>query len=380
MLNKLAYCSLEWMDVMKTVFSSLRAPAILLLLPLLLQACAGRYQAPLDDQSTVLERTAPPIYSTDGSSTGSRVANTASASSSRAAPTSAARTVGAGVRVQPAPGVSVNVANDSGSIRRTTIERAPIDGASATAASGSISARPIATASEAPTPAAPTPVSAGQTHTVVRGDTLYSIAWRYSLDSRALALANNLAPPYTIYPNQVLNVDIANVSDNALRTVPTIPAEPAGDPAVAVGQRPAAAVANRRTGNVTTRNVEGVSWQWPLEGRVLRAFSAGSAATSRGIDIGGNRGDAVYAAADGDVVYSGRGIQGQGDLIIIRHSARHLSAYSHNSNMLVTEGARVQAGDKISEVGTDLSGSQLIHFEVRVDGKPVDPSQYLPPR
>lgn len=372
---------------MKTVFSSIKAPVLALLLPLLLQACAGRYQAPLDDQSTVLERSAPPIYSTDGSSTSSAIANTASTTSSAAsssASTSAARTIAAGVRVQPAPGVNVNVANDSGAIRRTTIDRAPISGSSNNTASASIASRPITT----PTAALPTTntssseqtILAGQTHTVVRGDTLYSIAWRYSLDSRALALANNLAAPYTIYPNQVLNVDIDTVSDNALRTVPTIPAEPAGDPAVAVGQRPAAAVANRRTDSVSSRLVEGVSWQWPLEGRVLGAFSSGTAATSRGIDISGQRGDPVYAAADGDVVYSGRGIQGQGDLIIIRHSARHLSAYSHNSNMLVTEGARVQAGDKISEVGTDPRGSELIHFEVRVDGKPVDPSQYLPPR
>lgn len=374
---------------MKTVFSSIKAPVLALLLPLLLQACAGRYQAPLDDQSTVLERSAPPIYSTDGSSTRSAIANTSpttSSSSGASASTSSARTIGAGVRVQPAPGVNVNVANDSGAIRRTTIDRAPINGSRTNTASAPVASRPIAS-SAAPLPIPTTPStsptqtnSAAQTHTVVRGDTLYSIAWRYSLDSRALALANNLASPYTIYPNQVLNVDIDTVSDNALRTVPTIPAEPAGDPAVAVGQRPAAAVANRRTNNVSSRLVEGVSWQWPLEGRVLGAYSSGSAATSRGIDISGRRGDPVYAAADGDVVYSGRGIQGQGDLIIIRHSARHLSAYSHNSNMLVTEGARVQAGDKISEVGTDPRGSELIHFEVRVDGKPVDPSQYLPPR
>ena len=87
-----------------------------------------------------------------------------------------------------------------------------------------------------------------------------------------------------------------------------------------------------------------------------------------------------YAAADGDVVYSGRGIQGQGDLIIIRHSARHLSAYSHNSSMLVSSGARIRAGDKIAEVGTDSSGAELLHFEVRVDGAPVDPAGYLPSR
>jgi lipoprotein NlpD len=217
-------------------------------------------------------------------------------------------------------------------------------------------------------------------HTVIRGDTLYSIAWRYSVDYRALALANNLAPPYTIYPNQLLSVNIGNVSNTAINNVPTIPVAPAGDPAVNVGERPAAAEANRRVGTVPSRVVDGVLWQWPVEGRVLQSFSANAASTSKGIDIGGRRGEPVYAAADGDVVYSGRGIQGQGDLIIIRHSARYLSAYSHNSNMIVTEGARIRAGDKIAEVGIDPRGSEILHFEVRVDGKPADPSQYLPPR
>lgn len=350
----------------------------LLLAVLLLQACGGHYQAPLDDQSRVLERQAPPIYSTTGSNT------TPPPVSSNTSTSNVTSSVAAGVRVQPAPGVSVNVANEPSAIRRSSIGRAPIDGAAATSTgSAASSSSAVTSAGSAPSdaiasavPVAPT----SQTHTVMRGDTLYSIAWRYSVDYRALALANNLPPPYTIYPNQQLNVNIGNISNNAIENVPSIPVAPAGDPAVNVGQRPMAAEANRRVGNVPTRMVDGVSWQWPIEGRVLRAYSASAASTSKGIDIGGRRGEPVYAAADGDVVYSGRGIQGQGDLIIIRHNARYLSAYSHNSNMLVTEGARIRAGDKIAEVGTDPRGSELLHFEVRVDGKPADPSQYLPQR
>ncbi len=345
-----------------------------LLAVLLLQACGGRYQAPLDDQSRVLERQAPPIYSTTGTTS-----NTAPAPAP--AVRSSASTVGAGVRVQPAPGVSVNVANEPGAIQRSSIGRAPIGAATS---SGSAAVSPAASnpAASSSAPLANTaPVSAGvQMHTVARGDTLYSIAWRYSVDYRALAVANNLAAPYTIYPNQQLNVNISNVSNNAISNVPTIPVAPAGDPAVNVGERPVAAVANRRVGSVATRVVEGVLWQWPVEGRVVRGYSASAESTSKGIDIGGRRGEPVYAAADGDVVYSGRGIQGQGDLIIIRHNARFLSAYSHNSNMLVTEGARIRAGDKIAELGTDPRGAELLHFEVRVDGKPADPIQYLPPR
>ena len=349
-----------------------RSAALLALL--LLQACGGRYQAPLDDQSRVLERQAPPIYSTTGTSSNTAPVQAPAARSS-------ASTVGAGVRVQPAPGVSVNVANEPGAIQRSSIGRAPIGGAtsSSSAAVSPVASSPAASSSVPSANTAPTSTGV-QMHTVVRGDTLYSIAWRYSVDYRALALANNLAPPYTIYPNQQLNVNISNISNNAISNVPTIPVAPAGDPAVNVGERPVAAAANRRVDSVATRVVEGVLWQWPVEGRVLRGYSASAESTSKGIDIGGRRGEPVYAAADGDVVYSGRGIQGQGDLIIIRHNARFLSAYSHNRNMLVTEGARIRAGDKIAELGTDPRGAELLHFEVRVDGKPADPIQYLPPR
>ncbi len=342
----------------------------------LLQGCARPYQAPLDDQSRVLDRQPPPIYSTTG---GASAPASPPVQSGNTSGGSNARTIAAGVRVDPAPGVNVNVVNETTGIRRSGISRAPLDGTGAPVSAGQ---SPDAAPSPTPAPAvsAPpssspsgSPASGAMTHTVVRGDTLYSIAYRYSLDVRALAVANNLTPPYTIYPDQRLTLDTGAVSTSVLTEVPAL--APAS-----TGQRPQASVANRRVNQAASRVVEGVAWQWPLDGRVLRSFSASAATTSRGIDISGRRGDPVYAAADGDVVYAGRGIQGQGDLIIIRHSARHLSAYSHNSNMLVTEGARIQAGDKISEVGTDPRGTELIHFEIRVDGKPSDPASYLPPR
>jgi lipoprotein NlpD len=349
---------------------------------LVLQACGGRYQAPLDDQSAVLERQSPPIYSTTGvSSPGGAISTTSTSTAPAAATTSGARTIAAGVAVQPAPGVNVNVVNEPTSIRRSSLGRAPL-GDSPAPATAPATAPGAAPTVVAPVQGAVAPSSQGaaaiQRHTVVRGDTLYSIAWQYSVDVRALALANNLNPPYTIYPGQELTVNISGVSSNAVASVPTLPAAPAGDAAPAVAARPEQAAASRRTGNVPSKLVDDIAWQWPVEGRVLRSFSASAATTSRGIDIGARRGDPVYAAADGDVVYSGRGIQGQGDLIIIRHSARHLSAYSHNSAMLVTEGARIRAGDKIAEVGTDSRGAELLHFEVRVDGAAVDPSRYLP--
>ena len=344
---------------------------------LVLQACGGRYQAPLDDQSAILERQAPPIYSTTGVSSPGGAISSSTAPAPVAATTTGARPIAAGVAVQPAPGVNVNVVNEPSSIRRSTLGRAPLgDSPSPSSAPAAVPGTvPAASGALAPSGQG---ANFAQRHTVVRGDTLYSIAWQYSVDVRALALANNLNPPYTIYPGQELTVSTSGLSSNAVAGVPTLPAAPAGDAAPAPAARPADAVASRRTGNVPSKLVDDIAWQWPVEGRVLRSFSASAATTSRGIDIGARRGDPVYAAADGDVVYSGRGIQGQGDLIIIRHSARHLSAYSHNSAMLVTEGARIRAGDKIAEVGTDSRGAELLHFEVRVDGAAVDPARYLP--
>lgn len=401
----------------------------LLTTAMLLAACGTRYQAPLDDQSAVLDRSRAPIYTTNtpSSASGVVVSGPSGVTESQpvgigSSPTSTSSTasgsvVGAGVRVEPAPGVNVNVVGADTGIQRRSIDRAPVGGQSVGTAPATASApEPVPapvipdpvvsnpapeavaaqpTAAPAATPdysdealimpppgqvQAQTSLPVPATHTVARGETLYSIAYQYSLDYRALAVANNLAAPYTIYPNQQLTLNIGGVSNNLLDSVPAIPPAPAGDTDVLASGRPAEAMASRRMTDVPVRVVDDISWQWPVEGEVLRSYRGDTTSISRGIDIGGRLGDPVYAAADGDVVYSGRGIQGQGNLIIIRHGARHLSAYSHNSNMLVTEGARIRAGDKIAEVGEDGRGSELLHFEVRVDGAPVDPSGYLPVR
>ncbi|OFE13813.1 hypothetical protein PHACT_00425 [Pseudohongiella acticola] len=242
-------------------------------------------------------------------------------------------------------------------------------------AAASSSAPVAANTSSVPASAA---TASARTHTVARGDTLYSIAWTHNIDYRRLALANNLSAPYTIYPGQQLNLSESGVSESAISALPDIPASPAGELATTTGQRPQAAIDARRTGSVSTRQTEGVSWQWPAEGRMLSMFS--EAGANRGIDIAGMQGQSVYAAADGDVVYAGSGIQGAGNLVILRHSARHLSAYMYNRAMVVGEGDRVRAGDKIAEMGSGPNGRDLLHFEVRVDGKPTDPVRFLPSR
>jgi lipoprotein NlpD len=125
--------------------------------------------------------------------------------------------------------------------------------------------------------------------------------------------------------------------------------------------------------------VGGVHWRWPAKGSLLGRFMAGDA-TKQGIDIAGNPGDPVLAASDGVVVYSGSGLVGYGELVIIKHSDEWLSAYGHNRKRLVAEGQRVKAGQAIAEMGNSGAPRDELHFEIRRNGRPVDPLQYLPAR
>lgn len=127
------------------------------------------------------------------------------------------------------------------------------------------------------------------------------------------------------------------------------------------------------------RTVGGVRWRWPAEGTLVERFAAGDPAR-QGIDLRGRAGAGVVAAADGEVVYSGNGLVGYGELIIIKHSAEFLSAYGHNRRRLVAEGERVRSGQAIAEMGRAPNGFDALHFEVRRAGRPVDPLQFLPPR
>ncbi|MEQ8953662.1 MAG: peptidoglycan DD-metalloendopeptidase family protein, partial [Gammaproteobacteria bacterium] len=212
-------------------------------------------------------------------------------------------------------------------------------------------------------------------HRVRTGDTLYSIAFQYDLDFRALALANNLRPPYTIFVGQELSLDINNPGSGSVASSSNI-GTPVSNTGVA---RSSAGTGN--SGGVLRQPIGGSatepSWQWPLNGSILRGFSNDM---NKGLDIAANVGDPVRAAGNGEVVYSGSGVQGSGNLIILRHGERYLSAYSHNSEMLVAQGDRVSTGDTIARVGTNSNGTAMLHFEIRRDGQPVDPAALLPTR
>jgi lipoprotein NlpD len=128
----------------------------------------------------------------------------------------------------------------------------------------------------------------------------------------------------------------------------------------------------------SSRSAGGVKWRWPASGQIIGRFQANAAIP--GIDIAGKAGDPVVAAADGTVVYSGNGLVGYGELVIIKHNDSFLSAYGHNRKRLVTEGQQVKAGQQIAEMGSSGSSRDELQFQIRKDGNPVDPLEYLPSR
>ena len=143
--------------------------------------------------------------------------------------------------------------------------------------------------------------------------------------------------------------------------------------------KPVIAAAPRSDEHVAELNAGGVHWRWPGDGKLVGTFIAGDQ-TKQGIDIAGRAGDPVQAAADGEVVYSGNGLLGYGELIIVKHNANFLSAYGHNRSRLVKEGEKVKAGQQIAEMGSSASAREELHFEIRKNGKPVNPLDYLPVR
>lgn len=283
-----------------------------------------------------------------------------------------------------------------------------------------------------------------QFYFVKPADTLYSIAFRYGLDYHTLAEVNSIDATYTIYPGQKLDlekarqiesrreIDTSQVarSDNnetsaagssviarraqvqevtrptatvaspptvnkkstsqATQEQPVKPKETQTTPPKTESKKPASnqsrteqakPVKKKRRKPAQTQSFTSKSvkyWMWPNMGRVVKRFSSKS--NSRGIDIAGNMGEPVRAAAPGLVVYAGRGLRGYGNLIIVKHNNEFISAYAHNKRLLVKENEIIKAGQKIAEIGNSDSDIPKLHFEIRFKGKPVDPLRYLPKR
>ncbi len=194
------------------------------------------------------------------------------------------------------------------------------------------------------------------TYTVQSGDTVYAIAFRFGLDYRQLAAWNGLSGSYLIHPGDVIRL-------NGPSGTTTVTQATRGRPKTAARKRPPAEPAP--------------DWHWPTQGRVVAGFVA---TNGNGVDIAGKKGQPVFAAAGGRVVYSGSGLIGYGQLIIVKHNNTYLSAYGHNDDLLVAQGATVKAGQRIATMGKGPGERPVLHFEIRQNGEPVDPIRLLPKR
>ncbi|MPZ46644.1 MAG: peptidoglycan DD-metalloendopeptidase family protein [Betaproteobacteria bacterium] len=280
------------------------------------------------------------------------------------------------------------------------------------------------------------------TYIVKRGDTLYAIAVAHGIDYRDLARWNNITDPAAIEVGQVLLVKDPNAAPAAPTVAaPTEPAPgaavarpyqapppvqgqamgadgvpllpPLGDkpavaeippadlittpqaiklpyseaalaqlqettsaPSAAAATAPAAAP-EKQPAPATTDDPDAVNWGWPTKGKVIAGFNENGG--PKGVQIAGNLGQAIVASAPGRVVYTGSGLRGYGNLVIIKHNDTYLSAYAHNRSVLVKQGDAVTKGQKIAEMGDSDASRVMLHFEIRRLGKPVDPIKFLPP-
>jgi lipoprotein NlpD len=256
-----------------------------------------------------------------------------------------------------------------------------------------------------------------EVYVVQKGDTLYGIAFDHGLDYKELADWNAVESPYVIRvgqqlklvepqqgvvikplrPASVIEAQAAQTDTRLVKTEPKATKEPYSEQAMAraaVAPAGGAKMAKvepvqseaqaerkdvpqeRAESAATADDEEGTDWAWPAAGKVVAGFKEGSSA--KGLDIAGKSGQPVYAAASGKVVYSGSGLRGYGKLVIIKHNKTYLSAYAHNSQILVKEGQSVTRGQKIAEMGNSDADQVKLHFEIRRLGKPVDPMKYLP--
>lgn len=234
-------------------------------------------------------------------------------------------------------------------------------------------------------------VTTGQ-YVVRRGDTLFSIAFRYGWDYKALAARNQIPEPYTIRPGQTIRFDgrsnstssAVATSSGAVRpgvasTTTSTTTSPSGSVKTTVISKPVTVVPPPASGSTGPAGPSPKGWTWPSNGVLIGKFSS-NGSLNKGIDIAGDLGQPVLAASDGSVVYAGSGLRGYGELVIIKHSDTYVSAYGHNRRLLVREGQQVKAGQTIAEMGSTGTDRVKLHFEIRRQGKPVDPLQFLPRR
>lgn len=219
-------------------------------------------------------------------------------------------------------------------------------------------------------------------HRVRRGETLYAIAFAYDQDYRDLAKRNRLRSPYALKIGQRLRIKVA-VKPQRRRThsrtrKPLIPVSQPVSRSVrhSTSKPPVVKRSKPVTKPVVHRHTKApAAWQWPTAGKVSTGFSITD--HHKGIDINGRVGQAIHASAAGRVAYAGNGLHSYGNLVIIKHNDEFLSAYAHNSKLLVKEGQKIHKGQVIAQMGNSDSKTVKLHFEIRKHGKPVNPLRYL---
>ncbi|HCU88490.1 MAG TPA: peptidase M23 [Gammaproteobacteria bacterium] len=203
-----------------------------------------------------------------------------------------------------------------------------------------------------------------RSYKVQSGDTLYSIAWRFGLDFRSVKRWNRLSNPHMIKAGQALR----------LYAPPAQLSRPVDALKI---DRPTNKLSSKKQLSTPRLASQPIKWFWPASGPIKAASSVSGA---KGIEISGERGAPIKSAADGLVVYSGSGLRGYGALIIVKHDEDFLSAYAHNDKLLVAEGVTVESGQQIATMGDSDAKRVMLHFEIRRNGKAVEPLNYLPQR
>ncbi len=270
------------------------------------------------------------------------------------------------------------------------VNRAPVEDRGTTSTSASSSS---AAAAAKPLPGVENAGKPGY-YTIKPGDTLIRIGLETGQSWKDIARWNNLENPNLIEVGQVVRVvpptsTMASASDSgSTRATPPSASSSGGSSTVVATPLPPAASSGSAATTAPTpaptpataaaaKGADDVDFMWPATGSLIAGFDE---ARNKGYDIAGKAGDPVVAAADGRVVYAGAGLRGYGNLIILKHNNTYLTAYAHNQTLLVKEDQSVRKGQKIAEMGSTDADRVKLHFEVRRQGKPVDPSRYLPSR
>lgn len=250
-----------------------------------------------------------------------------------------------------------------------------------------------------------TSIPASGIHIVESGETLFSIGFRYGLDYKELAAFNRINPPYTIFPKQKIRLGTQPDTDTATAQADSVktPISPpdtkvtatrktetksevaVSKPSVVIPSS-SPVIVNTSSSNkaeplapMQTNDAPISAWDWPVDGEVVTRFS-NAGVSSKGINIKASEGSLIKAVANGTVVYAGSGLIGYGNLVIVKHNEVYLSAYAYNERILVKEQQNVQMGDSLAVIGGKGNERPLLHFEVRRDGRPIDPLSVLPKR